>query len=108
MGHMLGLDHVQGHAIMYVSAIKHFDGIMRVAMDDAQGLRVYYPQQARQINDLGVYLFFNKDGKWSDLTIPSAVARGSTLTLTNYTLENVCTTAVSAPKVEFFLCTQRN
>jgi hypothetical protein len=71
-------------------------------------VRSLFPQHVKQINDLGIYLFSHKEGKWSGVTMPTTVARGATLTVTDYMLENVGTTTVSAPAVEFFLCTQRN
>jgi hypothetical protein len=108
LGHLIGLEHIDYAGIMWKSTIDNYSGAMRPCMDDAHGVRAAYPRNAAPSTDLGIYLFHLKDGKWNDPMHPDGIAVGGSLTVNGYTIENVGTVTVAAPKVEWYLCSERN
>ncbi len=109
LGHMLGLDHnFNGMAVMnYFPSEFRFFGMPY--MDDAAGLRALYPGNAVNRTDLGVYLY-SASGYQSvtDATYPSSVVSGGSLTVGDFTIENVGTTTIATPTIEWYLTVARN
>ena len=107
IGHALGLHHnfdnlstmnyVEDYAAQYL------------AIADATIIRTAYPAQAKSMTDIGIYpFFFNPSKSQYDATTPMAfsptsIAAGGKITVSNVTVENVGTTALSNVKVQFFL-----
>jgi len=109
LGHMHGLE----HQFDYLSVMNYPPAALRAFSmpfaDDAEGIRAEYPANAVSITDLAIYLFYSSGSQsWTDATIPSSVAAGSTLAVNNYHLENVGTNAIATPTVERYLATARN
>ena len=109
LGHMHGLE----HQFDYLSVMNYPPAALRAFSmpfaDDAEGIRAEYPANAVSITDLAIYLFYSSGSQsWTDATIPSSVAAGSTLAVNNYHLENVGTNAIATPTVEWYLATARN
>ena len=101
LGHMLGLDHnFNGMSVMnyFPSEFRFF---AMPYMDDAAGIRALHPGNAVSRTDLGVYLYYVSGYQnVTDATYPASVVAGGSLTVNNYTIENVGTTAFSTPTIE--------
>ena len=109
LGHMLGLDHQFDYLAIMNYAPNRFRGNVLPYMDDVAGARALYPSLAVDSTDLGVYLFRSIGTQnWQEATIPSSVRIGSRLTVNDYHVENVGTRSVAAPRIEWYLTTQRN
>jgi hypothetical protein len=109
LGHMLGLDHNFGG----MSAMNYFPSVFRAFtmpyMDDAAGIRALYPGNSVSRTDLGVYLYYASGAQSvTDATYPASVVAGSSLTVNNYTVENVGTTSIGTPTIEWYLTSARN
>jgi len=109
LGHVHGLD----HQFNFLSVMNYSPAVYRAYatpfMDDAQGIRFEYPGNVVGLTDLAVYLFYSSGYQsWSDASIPATVVAGSTLTVTNYHIENVGTTTISTPTIEWYLTKARN
>ncbi|MCX6874843.1 MAG: putative Ig domain-containing protein, partial [Verrucomicrobia bacterium] len=109
LGHMHGLE----HQFNYLSVMNYMPSVFRFfAMpyaDDAEGIRVEYPANAVSVTDLGIYLYYSSGYQSvTDATIPSSVVAGNSLTVNNYHLENVGTTTITTPTVEWYLTSVRS
>ncbi len=109
LGHMHGLD----HQFNYLSVMDYMPAPFRAFgmpyMDDAQGIRVEYPGAAVSLADLGVFLYYASGYQnVSDSIYPSLVSAGGTLTVSYVHIENVGTTTISAPTIEWYLTAARN
>jgi hypothetical protein len=109
LGHMHGLNHQFNFlsVMNYMPANFRFFGLPY--MDDAAGIRSEYPGNAVSLTDLGIYLYYESGYQSvSDATMTRSVNAGGTLTVNNYHLENVGTTTVGTPTVEWYLTSGRN
>jgi hypothetical protein len=109
LGHMLGLDHdFDAMSVMnYMPSVFRFFGIPY--MDDAAGIRALYPSKAVSRTDLGVYLYYPSGFQSiTDATYPASAVAGSNITVNNYIVENVGTTSISVPTIEWYLTAARN
>ncbi|MEO8663245.1 MAG: hypothetical protein ABI693_32605 [Bryobacteraceae bacterium] len=109
LGHMHGLDHQFNFlsVMNYMPSAFRFFGIPY--MDDAAGIRFEYSSNAVPITDLGVYLYYESGYQSvTDATYPSSVVAGNSMTVNNYHIENVGTTTISTPTVEWYLSAARN
>ncbi len=109
LGHMWGLD----HQFNFISVMNYFPAVFRFFgmpyMDDAEAIRVAYPSVAVSRTDLGVYLYYESGYQSvTDATFPSFVTAGDTLTVNNYHLENVGTTTIATPTLQWYLTSTRN
>jgi hypothetical protein len=109
LGHMLGLDHnFNGMSLMnYMPS--EFRAFGLPYMDDAAGIRALYPGNAVARTDLGVNLYYASGFQSiTDATHPLSVTAGGLLTVNNYTVENVGTTTINVPTVQWYLTRARN
>ena len=109
LGHMLGLDHnFNGMSLMnYMPS--EFRAFGLPYMDDAAGIRALYPGNAVARTDLGVNLYYASGFQSiTDATHPLSVTAGGLLTVNNYTVENVGTTTINVPTVQWYLTSARN
>lgn len=109
LGHMHGLE----HNFNFLSVMDYMPSYYRCFgipyMDDAAGIRFEYPSNVVGRNDLGVYLYYSSGFQSvSDSSYPSSVSPGGSLTVSNFHLENVGTTTISVPTLEWYLTAQRN
>ena len=109
LGHMLGLDHNFGG----MSVMNYFPSVFRAFampyMDDAAAIRALYPGNAVGHTDLGAYLYYASGSQSvTDATYPSSVVAGGSLTVNNFTIENVGTASIAAPTIERYLTSARN
>ena len=105
LGHMLGLDHeFNGMAVMnyFPSVFRSFAHARTWTMP--QAIRALYPRNAVSRTDLGVDLYYASGSQSvTDATYPSSVVAGGTLTVNNFTIENVGTTLSPTPTIEWYL-----
>jgi hypothetical protein len=109
LGHMHGLE----HNFNFLSVMNYMPSYFRFFglpyMDDAAGIRFEYPSNVVSRTDLGVYLYYSSGFQSvSDSSYPSSVSPGGSLTVSNFHLENVGTTTISVPTLEWYLTAQRN
>jgi hypothetical protein len=109
LGHMHGLD----HNFNFLSLMNYFPSEFRAFgmpyTDDAAGIRFEYSGNAVSLTDLGIYFYYASGYQSvSDLSMPSSVVAGSSFTVNYYHLENVGTTTITTPTVEWYLTTARN
>ncbi|MBL9135270.1 MAG: hypothetical protein JNK85_05355 [Verrucomicrobiales bacterium] len=109
LGHMHGLD----HNFNFLSLMNYFPSEFRAFgmpyTDDAAGIRFEYSGNAVSLTDLGIYLYYSSGFQnVSDFTMPSSVVAGSSFTVNNYHIENVGTTTIGTPTVEWYLTSARN
>src|ERR1019366_8857855 len=77
--------------------------------DDTQGIRSEYPSNAVSQTDLAVYLYYPCGYQCvSDAQYPPLVTAGQDLAFGSYRVENVGTTTINAPTVEWYLTSLRN
>ena len=109
LGHVTGLEH-QFNALSvmnYMPSAFRFFGLPY--LDDAEGVRYEYPGNAVSRTDLGVYLYYSSGYQSvSDASYPSSVTAGGTITPNYYTVENVGTTTIGTPTIQWYLSTARN
>src|SRR5687768_10036928 len=110
LGHMLGVDGDTPNyglvAVMnYLPAAGRFSSKPYTA--DVGVLGNVYRSNAVSRTDLGVYLY-NASPSNAGATYPSSVVAGSNLTFGDYTVENVGTTTIPVPRVEWYLSKARN
>ena len=78
-------------------------------MDDAEATRAAYPSAIVSRTDLAIYLRYSTGTQSiTDATFPSSVAAGNNFTVSNYHVENVGTTTITTPTVEWYLTPARN
>lgn len=109
LGHMHGLD----HNFNFLSLMNYFPSEFRAFgmpyTDDAGGIRFEYPANAVSLTDLGIYLYYASGFQnVSDFSMPSSVVAGSSFTVNDYHIENVGTTTIGTPTVEWYLTSARN
>jgi hypothetical protein len=84
-----------------------FSGFSLPYMDDAQNVRTAYAGWPR--TDLGIYLYFADNAQSArGSTLPFFVTSGQELLISAFHLENVGTTTVQTPTVEWYLTPARN
>lgn len=118
LGHMHGLNHnFGGVALMNYFEPGNYRYYAFPFMDDAAGIRGEYPANAVAQTDLAAYLFHENgicyDGTTfynciSEASYPASVLAGGSLTVNNYHVENVGTTVISTPTIEWYLTSARN
>lgn len=118
MGHMLGLSHdFDSMAVMNYFQPSNYRYFGFPFQDDALGIRAIYPGNAVARTDLGVYLYYETrscfDGTnfftcLDEASFPATVNRGSAFVVNNYHVENVGTTSIATPTIEWYLTTARN
>ena len=109
LGHMLGLDHSFNAMAVMNYMPSAFRSFALPYSDDAAGARAVHPGSAVSRTDLGVNLFYASGFQSiTDATYPTNVQAGGLLTVNNYTVENVGTTTIAAPTVEWYLTAARN
>jgi hypothetical protein len=111
--HELGHVHGMEHQFNYLSVMNYPQDTFRFFglpyMDDAEGVRAEYPGNAVAVTDLAVYLYYSSAYQtFADATYPTTVEVGRTLTVNNYTVENVGTTTITTPTLEWYLTAARN
>ena len=109
LGHMLGLS----HNFNFLAEMNYFPSVFRFFglpfMDDAQGLRALHPGNVTARTDLAVYLFRGTGFQSvTDATYPASVAAGGLLTVDDYHIENVGTTTIGTPTIQWYLTSARN
>ena len=109
LGHMLRLEHQSNFLSVMNYLPSPFRAFSMPYMDDAAGIRFQYSANAVRVPDLGIYLYYSSGFQnVADATLPSSVASGGTLTVNNYHVENVGTTTITTPTVEWYLTPTRN
>jgi hypothetical protein len=109
LGHMHGLDHQFNYLSVMNYPPAEFRAFSFPYTDDAEGIRAEYPANAVNRTDLAVYLHYASGYQSvSDATIPGSVTAGEVLTVNNYQVENVGTTTIGTPTIEWYLTTARN
>ena len=118
LGHMHGLNHdFDFLALMNYLQPGNYRYFAFPFMDDAAGIRFEYPGNAVSRTDLAVYLYYENgtcyDGITfyncvSEATYPSNVVAGASLAVNNYHVENVGTTTISTPTIEWYLTAVRD
>ncbi len=109
MGHMWGLNHnFDFPSIMNDSQdVFRFFGFQY--MDDAEATRAAYPSAIISRTDLAIYLRYSTGTQSiTDASYPGIVAAGNSFTVSNYHVENVGSTTIATPTVEWYLTTARN
>ena len=109
LGHMHGLN----HNFSFLSVMNYFPSVYRMFglpyMDDAEGIRAEYPGNAVSLTDLAVYLYYGSGYQSvSAATHPFSVTAGNSFVVDNYHVENVGTTTISTPTIEWYLSGARN
>ena len=109
MGHMWGLN----HNFNFPSIMNDSQDVFRFFgfpyMDDAEATRAAYPSAVVSRTDLAIYLRYSTGTQSiTDATFPSSVAAGNNFTVSNYHVENVGTTTITTPTVEWYLTPARN
>lgn len=109
LGHMWGL----AHQTNFLSIMNDSQSVFRFHafpyMDDAEAIRAAYPSASVGRADLGVYLrYSNGTQSIVDMIFASSVTAGSDLTFSNYHIENLGTTTITTPTVEWYLTSVRN
>lgn len=104
LGHVWGLD----HNFNFMSIMNYSPTWCRAysfpCMDDAEAIRAAYGGQAQARTDLGCYLFYsNGFQNYSDATYPGTVVAGNNMFVNNFHIENVGTTTIASPTIEFYL-----
>ncbi len=108
-GHMHGLEHSFNSLSLMNYMPDDFRGFAFPYADDAQGVRVEYPSNVAAVNDLAAYLYVACGNQCvTDANYPYSVYAGNKLSLQNYHVENVGTTTISTPTIEWYLTEQRN
>ena len=109
MGHMWGLN----HNFDFPSIMNDSQDVFRFFgfpyMDDAEATRAAYPTAVIARTDLAIYLRYSTGTQSiSDASFPSSVAAGNSFTVNNYHVENVGTTTIATPTIEWYLTPARN
>ena len=115
LGHMHGLD----HNFTFLACMNYLEpGNYRAFSfpyaDDAAGIRAEYPSNAVGVTDLAIYLYYesatcsNLNNCVSEATYPGGVTAGGSLTVNNYHVENVGTSTIATPTIDWYLTTARN
>ena len=108
LGHMHGLE----HNFSYLSLMNYLPSYFRAFglpyADDAEGIRAEYPGSAATVSDLAIYFYYASGYQSADFSVSSSGVIGETISIGNFNVENVGTTTIAAPTVEWYLTTQRN
>jgi hypothetical protein len=119
LGHMFGLDH-EGRtlSLMNYPSPGNYDAFSFPFADDAAGIRAAYPNQAQRRTDLAVHLFWHAGGglggedgdepvnqAWKDASVSVS---GNRIRITNFTVENVGSTRIDRPTIEWYLTLSRS
>jgi hypothetical protein len=118
MGHMHGLQHNFGFlALMNYMQPNNYRYYAMPYADDAEGVRAEYPGLAVARTDLGVYLYYETGSCFdgtnffnciSEASFPASVTAGNSFIVNNYHVENVGTTTIGTPTIEWYLTAARN
>jgi hypothetical protein len=109
MGHMWGLN----HNFNFLSIMNDSQLVYRFFgfpyMDDAEAIRAAYPTAVMARTDLAIYLRYSVTTQFiAQASFPSSVPAGGSFTVNNYHVENVGTTTIATPTVEWYLTPARN
>lgn len=109
LGHVTGLE----HQFNYLSVMNYMPSEFRFFAfpytDDAGGVRFEYSGHAVGLTDLAVYLYYASGYQSvSDASYPTSVNAGSSFNVNYYHVENVGTTTISTPTVQWYLTAARN
>ena len=104
LGHAWGANHSFNALSVMNYAPKKFRAYTQLQADDTMGLRDAYPARAVSRTDIGVYGYYaNGFQNYTDSGVsPTSVNAGSTVTVTNFVIENSGTNTVS-PLVNWYL-----
>ena len=109
MCHMWGLN----HNFNFPSIMNDSQDVFRFFgfpyMDDAEATRAAYSAGIVARTDLAIYLRYSVGTQsMGDVTFPASVAAGSSFSVNNYHVENMGTTTISTPTIEWYLTSARN
>ena len=108
LGHVVGLDHSFSDLSIMNYAPMVYRAWSLVFADDAGGIRALFPDRSQAHTDLAVYLFRTVGYQnWQDATYPSSVQAGTSFTVIHH-VENVGTTRIDVPTIEWYLSPSRN
>ncbi|CAM2069552.1 Matrixin family metalloprotease [Sulfidibacter corallicola] len=105
IGHAWGLNH-QFNALSVMNYAPHkYRAYTVLSGDDTMAVRAAFSSKSVSRTDLGVALYYaNGYQNYSDSTLSATfVPKGSTVTISNFMLENVGTTTISSPQVRWYL-----
>jgi hypothetical protein len=108
LGHVLGLDHAfnQTAAMAYMPTAFRSHGFP--FSDDAAGVRYLHPSIAVPRTDLGVNFFYGTAlNTGQQIVFTPTVVQGGFLDVSNYHVENLGTTTIESPKIEWWLASLR-
>jgi hypothetical protein len=109
LGHMFGLNHeFNANSVMNYTPdwARAFNFPY---LDDVLGARSLYPAAALSRTDLGVFLHYASGYQsTTDTPLPATVTAGSSFTINNYHVENVGTTSIATPSIQWYLTPARN
>jgi len=109
LGHMHGLEHNFYDLSIMNYVPPRYAAFGLPYADDAAGIRAEYPAAAVSRSDLGVYLYRPTGFQsLSRASMPFSVIAGGSLTVNDYQVENVGTTTISVPTIEWYLTAARH
>jgi hypothetical protein len=112
LGHAAGLEHVSDDLSVMnpgTAALKPFFAYALPYRQDAEGIRNSAPARAQARTDLAVYQFRATGlDAWEDASFMTEVAAGEDLFVRNFRVDNVGTTPIVNPTLDWYLTTQRS
>ena len=111
-GHAIGLEHQFSFMSVMNYPPKKYEAYNKLYTDDTEAIRVGYPSDAVSQSDIGVALYYFDGGgqrnNYSDANLnKTTVEAGSTITISQFVLDNTGTTTMS-PEINWFLVPEIN